>query len=91
MTLAIDALAKNVTASPSHISLPRAVDVTVKVGTGVITILIASESAEHPAGAEAVSRSYTLTVTLLLANKAVVVYTLLSARGRTIILSIKNS
>ena len=84
-------MAKKVIASPSQISSPNAVDVTVKVGTAVIKILIGAESAEHPAGAAAVFWSYTLTVTLLLANNAVVVYTLLSARGRTTILSTKNS
>ena len=41
---AIEALAKKVIESPSQISLPKAVEVTVKVGTGVINMLIASET-----------------------------------------------
>ena len=57
------ALAKKVTGSPAQISLPNAVEVTVKVGTGVINMLKAAESSLQPAGAAAVKRSYTRTVT----------------------------
>ena len=55
--------------------MPKAVEVTVKVGTAVTKISIAADSAEQPAGAAAaVFWSNTLTVTRSLANKAVVLY-----------------
>ena len=50
----MEALAKKVIASPVHISLPKAVEVTVMVGTAVTNMLIASDTSLHPAGAAAV-------------------------------------